>query len=199
MNFAENQNQERETYFNELENATKNQVDLVSDELQIETAETRNEHLDSLFVEWLAPSIHHHHVDHRWRATVIIILLGMAGLSIFWQQSFLGAIMFIGIALVASMHFHQEPEHMNVGIHPAGVSINDHTFSYQNIESFWVRYEPGHIKELSLRCKNLLHQHVKIPLGDEDPNKIRAQLAKYIPEEIHEETFSDFLGRKLGL
>lgn len=200
MNFLDNQKSDRETYFNNLEQP---QADLTSaeyNEIEAQTAEeVQNEHIDSLFVEWLAPSVHHHHVDHRWRAGVIILLLAMAGLMIFWQESFLGAIMFIGLALVASMHFHKEPGHLEARIHPAGVSFGDMDIPYHDIESFWIHYHPGYLKELVITCRNKFHQHVKIPLADQDPVKIRAKLLRYVPEVPHEETFADVLGRKLGL
>lgn len=165
------------------------------------TDSTENSHpqIESLFLEWLAPQIHEQYVDHRWRTAVVVILLVVAGLAIFWQQSFLSAVTFIAIALAASVHFHRVPKHISVIIKPQGIQLGDRLFNYHELDSFWVHYHPGELKELSLRTSDAFHPHIKIPLTDQDPVKIRAHLAQYIPEVPHEDTFTDVLARKLGL
>ena len=62
-------------------------------------------------VAWSAPDRHHELISHAWRKTVIVLLVGMAFLALFWQNSLLTAVTFFGLAFVTSMHFWREARH----------------------------------------------------------------------------------------
>jgi hypothetical protein len=79
-----------------------------------------------------------------------------------------------------------------------GIVAGREIYEFDNLKSFWIFYEPGEPKVISLRTKNNLNLHVHIPIEDEDPVKIREILLKYIPEEKQKPELADVLNKFLG-
>lgn len=153
--------------------------------------------LASIF--WSAPDKHHELISHSWRKAIIVLLVGMAFLALFWQDSLLTAATFFALAFVTSMHFWREVKHERHEIHPHGVVVAGKFYHYHDFDSFWVHFHPQGFHELSLKTGRLLNHYLKVPLGQQDPFEVRAALMEYLPEEKHEEGLDDFLRRKLGL
>lgn len=80
-----------------------------------------------------------------------------------------------------------------------GIRINSKHYAFKDMESFWIDYTPPHKKELILKTKKILVGHLIIPLGDINPNKIRAILINILKEERHEESLLDIIADWLGL
>lgn len=150
-------------------------------------------------VAWTAPDKHHELISHGWRKAIIVLLVGMAFLALFWQDSILTAITFFALAFVTSMHFWRETRHERHEIHPHGVVVGGKFYHYHDFDSFWIHFHPKGFHELSLKTGRLLNHYLKIPLGEQDPFEVRAALIEYLPEERHEEGLDDWLRRKLGL
>ncbi len=150
-------------------------------------------------VSWSAPDKHHELISHAWRRAIIVLLVGMAFLALFWQDSILTAVTFFGLAFVTSMHFWRESRQEQHEIHPHGVVVAGNFYHYHDFDSFWVHFHPRGFHELSLKTGRLLNHYLKIPLGEQDPFEVRAALMEYLPEEKHEEGLDDWLRRKLGL
>lgn len=153
----------------------------------------------STSLSWSAPDRHHELVSHAWRKAIIVLLVGMAFLALFWQDSLLTAATFFGLAFVTSMHFWREVKHEQHEIHPHGVVVAGKFYHYHDFDSFWIHFHPQGFHELSLKTGRLLNHYLKVPLGEQDPFEVRAALMEYLPEERHEEGLDDFLRRKLGL
>ena len=150
-------------------------------------------------IAWKAPEFHHELVSHSWRKALIVILAAAAFLALFWQGSVLTALTFFILALVTSMHFWREARHHQYEIHPHGIVVGDRFYNYHELDSFCIHYHPEGYHELSLCTGKLLNHYLKIPLGGQDPFKVRDALMMYLPEEPHEEGLDDLLRRKLGL
>lgn len=148
---------------------------------------------------WTAPDKNHELISHALRKWMIVILVAVAFLAFFWQDSILSAITFFALALVTSMHFWREAVHHKYEIHSHGIAIGDRFYHYHDLDSFWIHYHPEGHHELSLCTGNLIDHYVKVPLGDRDPFEVRDALMMYLPEERHEEGLEDLLRRKLGL
>lgn len=138
------------------------------------------------------------------------ILLGalgiiMAGLIIYFAAAgnYLAALLFwlAGIVIGFSLYDRvKNPKPAICKIRAEGVQVNTDLYPYENVKSFWIFYDPPYHRELSLRVKApLTGGFVKIPLGDEDPVKIRETLLKFIPEKRQEEGLADTLARMVGL
>ena len=150
-------------------------------------------------VAWTVPDKHHELISHALRKWVIVVLVVVAFLTFFWQDSILTAITFLALALVTSMHFWREAVHHQYEIHPHGIFAGERFYHYHDLDSFWIHYHPEGYHELSLCTGKLLNHYVKIPLKGQDPFQVRDALMMYLPEERHEEGLEDWLRRKLGL
>lgn len=150
-------------------------------------------------VVWSAPEIHHELISHGLRKFIIFLLFAMAVLAIIWQGSLLSAITFAAIALVTSLHFSKKKIHGEYSVHPKGVTINERTYEYQDLESFCIHHNHDGLKELSLQSMKRLMPYIKIPLGDQNPEEVRNALSLYLVEDFHEHGPDDYLRIKLGL
>lgn len=148
---------------------------------------------------WSAPDKHHELISHAWRKAVIVLLVGMAFLALFWQDSLLTAVTFFGLAFVTSMHFWREIKHEQHEIYPHGVVVAGKFYHYHDFDSFWVHFHPQGFHELSLKTGRFLNHYLKVPLGQQDPFEVRDALMSFLPEEKHEQGLDDWLRRKLGL
>ena len=79
------------------------------------------------------------------------------------------------------------------------MAIDTSFFPYQELKSFWIEYQPGSIREISLKSKKWYRGYLKIPLRQENPLKIREFLLEYLSEERYEDTMIEVIGRKLGI
>lgn len=166
----------------------------------LEAARARSESLPLMgSLSWTAPEFHQELISHTWRKLLIVILVAMAFLAFFWQNSLLTALTFLALAAVVSMHFWREPKHQEHQIHPHGIVVNGRFYHYRDLDSFWIHYHPEGYHELSLCTGELLNYYLKIPLGSQDPFEVRDALMMYLPEEPHQEGLEDWLRRKLGL
>jgi len=91
----------------------------------------------------------------------------------------------------------KKPREINLAITAKGIEIDKTLYEFDNLKSFWIFYEPPQIKELSLRSKKTIMPYIKIPLGEQNPVKVRRLLMKYLPEKKHKESLIDNLARSL--
>lgn len=148
---------------------------------------------------WTAPDKHHELISHALRRWIIVILVAMAFVALFWQESILTGITFFGLALVTSMHFWREAIYHQYEIHPHGIMAGGEFYHYHDLDSFWIHYHPEGYHELSLCTGKLLNHYIKVSLEGQNPFEVRNALMTYLPEKRHEEGLEDWLRRKLGL
>lgn len=150
-------------------------------------------------ISWTGPETHQDLISHSLRKLVIIILVGMAFLTLFWQKSVFTAIIFFGLAIILSTHFLKKAKNQRYAINKKGVLIGDYLYPYKNLKSFWINYDPDGIKELSLEIRGFLISSLQLPLYNQDPFQVREALMNFLPEKYHQEEFDTWLKRKLGL
>jgi len=86
---------------------------------------------------------------------------------------------------------------IEVTISGQGVQINNRLFPYETLQSFWIFYRPGDIKEVSFRSQKIVMTHIKVPLGNQDPNTVRKLLLEFLPEKPQKELLIDTITRVL--
>jgi len=91
----------------------------------------------------------------------------------------------------------QPPLTVNVQITDEGIKVGKNFYSYLDIDTFWMIYEPPEIKNLYIEYKNAFRPRLGIPLQNEKPLEIRDILLKHLPEnkEREHEPISDGLAR----
>lgn len=117
----------------------------------------------------------------------LMVIYGIA------SESPIMAITFILIGVVLYLRFQKESPLLNITIDFDGVHVNREVYPYENIQSFWIFYEPGERKVISLHTNADLTPYVHIPIGSENPVKIRETLEKLVPEETHPIRLVDIL------
>ena len=150
------------------------------------------------YISWQAPS-KHHAVNKRYLMIVIsVLLLGAVGVYIF-KQDIIMAIFLILASIVIMLYSTKKPELKNIVIDISGVRIGEDGFIYKELQSFWIDYNPGFDKELSLESKRWYLPYVTISLENQNPIEVRSWLMNFLPEKEHEKSVIDILFKKIGL
>ena len=148
-------------------------------------------------ITWQTPEYAYYSKSVDWYWALVIITIALAGVAIY-TYNFLFAVLIVIGAFAIAMYAVRTPRIVTVVISGQGVQIDDRLFPYDALQSFWIFYHPGRLKELSLRSEKIAMPHIKIPLGSTDPNEVRELLLKYIDEVPQTESLIDTLAHFLG-
>lgn len=99
------------------------------------------------------------------------------------------------LALIGS----RPPFEVHAAITNEGVVVGGKLYRFEDLQSFWVFYEPPYHKELSLRSKHTFSSHVRVPLGDMNPALVHETLMPFLKEVREEESLVDIIARRIGL
>jgi|SRR3989344_8675495 len=128
---------------------------------------------------------------------ICFILIGLA--YIYFQENILTAVFFFLVSLIIFLFIFKEKRLVSWEITRHGVVIDNSFFPYRDLKSFWIEYQPGYTKEVSLKSKKWYRGYFKIPLNQENPLEIREHLLEFLPEERHEDTLIETISRHLGI
>ncbi|RJQ13729.1 hypothetical protein C4553_02435 [Candidatus Parcubacteria bacterium] len=151
-----------------------------------------------VLVSWRAQEFAHYERDKNWYALWLITSLTGIILAIIFKN-FLFAIFIFFAALAIFVHALQEPRVISFKITARGIVISDRLYPFEELESFWIIYEPPHIKELIIKSKRILMPQINIPIGDENPVKIRQALLEFLTEKEQKHSLIDSISRWLRL
>ena len=136
--------------------------------------------------------------EKKWYMYIALILAVIIGYAVY-TNSPLMAIVFVLIGILGYIYLNQEARELDFLIAPDGIIAGRELYRFENIDSFWIFYEPGDVKVISLDTKSFLTPFVHIPINDQDPVAIREILIKYIPEVKQEPSVIDLLERIIGI
>ncbi len=147
-------------------------------------------------IQWEAYEFEKYEKGPGW-----FIVLGIFALIIFTivllMKNFIFAILIILALFTIFIYALKEPRLVTFKISGKGITIDTKIYSYEELKSFWIFYEPPQIKELSLKSKKLLMPLIKIPLEEQSPTLIRGALIKFIPEQKQEQSLIDIVARNI--
>ena len=149
-------------------------------------------------MEWEAPEYEHFERSNDWYWAVGIAVVVLFFVALF-LKSFLFGIMILLGGFSLGLYGVRKPGLVSFGIGPRGVKIGEKIYYFDDLESFWVRYDPPYVKELVIESKKAIMPHITIPLGDADPVGVRSYLLKFLPEEKIDESLTTTVGRLLKL
>lgn len=147
-------------------------------------------------IEWQAPEFVKYEKNSNWLGLWLIISITAVTLAIIFKN-FLFAVFLIFAALSVFLQGLKDPKIVTFKITPRGVEIGKKLLSYDDIESFWILYEPPHTKELLLQTKKMSMGQVSIPIEKENPVHIRQALINYIPEKEEKQSIVDIIAKFL--
>ena len=142
-------------------------------------------YLENALLHWRAPEFEILQRDKKWYLVITSLLMAIIIYALY-TNSLVMAITFILIGVVGYMYINKEPRILDFVITDDGIIAGRELYDFDNINSFWIFYEPNGTKEISLFTKSYLTPYVHIPVHDQEPAKIRKILLAYIPEEKQE-------------
>ena len=89
-------------------------------------------------------------------------------------------------ALIILM-FQRSDDEVEFKITEDGISINQKFYNYQDIQNFFIIYEPPEVKTLYFEPKSIISPRIPVALEDQDPVKIRELLLQYLDEDLDRE------------
>ncbi|MBI3627537.1 MAG: hypothetical protein HY220_02185 [Candidatus Sungbacteria bacterium] len=160
-------------------------------------AEENSDSFFSILHSWRAPEYHHIPKERNWYIAGAIIAGSLLVYSLMTANYFFAIFTLLATFIVYTYSV-RLPKEMYGAITSHGVQINNRLYGFEDLNSFWIFYEPGGIKELSLESKKAVMPYIRLPLGDAEPVKIREILVQYVPEVRHEESLAETLSRFIG-
>lgn len=151
-----------------------------------------------VLVHWRAPEHEIREKDRKWYLYTSCVLLAIIIYAVYTDSPVM-AVTFILIGMVGYIFLSKEPQIIDFSITPKGVVAGREIYEFENIESFWIFYEPNQLKIISLHMKHKLLPYIHIPVHKEDPVKIRALLMEYIHEVKQEPNIVDAFEKFIGL
>ena len=148
--------------------------------------------------EWEAPSFYYN-PQKKYLALIVIALLTGATAMLFYRIDTLTAIFLILSSLVLILYTNKKPALSKIIVSHAGVTIDDHSYYYKDLKSFWLDYDPYGPKELSLESRKWYMPYIKVSIENQNPVELRSLMINFIAEKEHEKSLVDLISRKLGL
>jgi len=143
---------------------------------------------------WEAEEYPYYRKSSDWYWAVGIITAGFFAVAIIVGNLLFGAFILLG-GFTLALYGARRPQTVSFSISPKGVHVGDTIYPYESIKSFWIFYDPPHVKELSIESHKFIMPHIRIPLGNVNPANMRSYLQQFLPEEQQEEALTDSLAR----
>lgn len=159
---------------------------------------TEKERVQSSEISWEAASFYFNPQKRYLSLTVIALVTGGGGI-LFFRGDMLTSIFLLLSSLVLILYSTRRPEMSKISINQRGIAIGETMYYYKELRSFWIHYDPGSLKELSLEAKKWYMPYVKVSIENKNPLVIRSLLMNFLQEKEHEHSLVDILSRKIGL
>ena len=93
----------------------------------------------------------------------------------------------------------RKPAKIIFNVEAKGVRVDKKFHAYDELNSFWVNYDPPHKNEAILETKKTFNRHVTLNLENTDPNKVRKIFLMFLKEKKPEPTLIDALSDLIGI
>ena len=169
---------------------TKNEEDEVEEYEEMSLSYSEEIVYTGSFHQWIALEHEPYTVGKKFYFFSTIFLAAIVIYALV-SNSPIMAITFILVGIVGYIFLKKEPRTISFSITHEGIIAGNEIYDYDNLKSFWIYYDPPFEKMLNLRSKNNFTPYIHIPIGDEDPVKIRQILINFIPEIKQQHTLVD--------
>lgn len=147
--------------------------------------------------EWTVSEYDQHDRNFGWYVFMVIVGILLVGYALF-TQNFLFALIVVLFAIIVFLQSQQKPHDLPFRIAELGVVINNRFYNYNELDSFYVIYNPPEVKTLFLEPISNVRPRLRVPLMDMDPNEIRFALREFLLEDVEKEAepLSDMIARR---
>ncbi len=152
-------------------------------------------------MSWSIPEYEQHERSFGWYALAVLVGIGLLVWALI-SANYLFAIIILMVAVILYRQATAIPAMLHFAITEDGLELGDrHFYSYKDLATFWVVYEPPEVKRLFFTFKSSIRPHLAVPIEDQNPVAIRKTLQRYITEDLEREgePATDALGRALKL
>ncbi len=151
---------------------------------------------DNVIVQWRGPEFERYPHDTQWYLGALAVIAAVVVYAIF-TDSILMAIVFILIALTGYLYFRQPQTVTDFAITYDGIVVGRNIYPFDDMESFWIIYEPPHTRVISFRVHGYFRPYLRVPLHQVDPVIVLRELTRFIPEVRQEQGWIDLFERLL--
>ena len=148
-------------------------------------------------ITWHAPERHYTEKNSDWYWAVGIISFTAAALAFMFGQVIFGILIVVS-AVALTLHASVAPRIVHVEINDRGIILDDASYPFLHLESFWIHpdhYPPKIILKSQKNFMPFIHIHIA---NDLDPETVRQVLLTYIAETEHEEPLTVKIMERLG-
>ena len=153
------------------------------------TKKTKNK--TDIKFQWRALEYEYYIKNKSWFIFWGIFALILSILAIFQKNYLFLLVVGLGYFCVI-MYTIRKPNLCNFAITTNGVRIDNILYNFSNLKSFYISNDG---KEIRFQGKKIFMPEIKIPLKNQDPDKIRKFLIKYLPEKEQEESITENLAK----
>ncbi|MBI4160078.1 hypothetical protein HY504_02840 [Candidatus Wolfebacteria bacterium] len=167
-----------------------------AEEAQTQELRGQGRRLPAIF-QWRAPEF-----DYHPQKSLTLFLFGAllcaGGVAALFFKNFLFAVLLAISGGLVIHHSSRRPRELHFYISPRGVKIGRRIYQFEDLNSFWILYDPPHSRELIIESKKALMPVIRAPIGETNPLEIRKVLIRFLKEEKHEESLVDIVSKHLG-
>jgi len=168
-------------------------IDLRKRDSEVKETVPKLEPLKELAIEWSAKEY-----ENRPRDPARMFFLGVVAIILITAGILMKSYFFVGLImlsfLVLIMYERKRPATIGFSLTAEGIKSGKILYKFSDLKSFWIFIEA---RELSLESSKIFSRFLRLPLGNTDPERVRAYLRNFLPEQKHKEFFSDHLARNL--
>ncbi len=151
-------------------------------------------------ITWHFPEFEKPERSSLWYIIMLLasaVLITIAVIS----SNFLFAVIIVMIIVILILQERKDAIEIDISIMDAGIQIGEKFYKYKDINNFFIIYEPPTISNLYIQMKTRLSPRINIPLGEQNPIKIRDILMNFINEDvdIDDEPFEDYMSKVLKI
>lgn len=151
-----------------------------------------------VLMDWKAQEFEVYEKSFWWYLVAAVLDIAIIAYALISNNPIM-AITFILVGIVGYIYLEKDPRIIHFAITPDGIIAGNELYSYENIHSFWIFYDPPHTKTLSLHTKGSMLPFVHIPIDDQNPVQMHELLSEYIPEIKQEQGLMDTFERVLRI
>ena len=135
-----------------------------------------------------------------WYTIIVLIFLGLS-ISALFTQNYLFLIFLILFFAILVIEWKRPAEKRKIEIFEEGVVVANKFYGWDDLETFWIIYQPPQVKKLYLNPRGAFNLEFSVPLENQDPRKVRNIFKEYVEEDLERknETLFDSVRRGLKI
>lgn len=144
-----------------------------------ESVHERGDEPVKTLLSWTAPSRPFRKKDRSYYTTIATIVTLLILIALLAREFLLVGVL-MALTFVAYVLGFVAPQDVDYKISTQGVTIGDHFYFWQELDSFWFNEKEGH-KILNILTHLRFPGQLMLILGSEDEEKVKNMVAKYLP------------------